>query len=151
MNETLRVGLLPLLARVLLSLEFLIALNGKISGWDGQAAYMTSHGMHFVAPLLGAALVIELTGTLCLLTGFRAREAAALLFVYLALVTLRLHDFWNQDGMVAAANMTEFFKNLGIMGGLLMIAVYGPGRWALSRRSAVGSVAGARTDGEGNR
>jgi uncharacterized membrane protein YphA (DoxX/SURF4 family) len=27
----------------------------------------------------------------------------------------------------------EFFKNLGIMGGLLMIAAYGPGVWSLGR------------------
>jgi uncharacterized membrane protein YphA (DoxX/SURF4 family) len=35
------------------------------------------------------------------------------------------------SGMAAAGTETQFFKNLGMMGGLLMIAIYGPGRWAL--------------------
>jgi putative oxidoreductase len=136
MSDTVRYGLLPLIARLLIVSEFLIAVNGKISGWDGQAAYMASHGMHFILPLLGAALAIELLGSISLITGFGSRGAAATMFVYLGIVSVRLHDFWNKTGNAAGANQTEFFKNLGIMGGLLMIAVYGPGSWALARRSA---------------
>jgi len=134
-SERLRLGLLPLVARLLLSLEFLVAVNGKISGWSGQAAYMASHGMRFIPPLLGAALVIELLGSICVMTGFHARAAAATMFVYLAIVSVALHDFWNRSG--GGMNETEFFKNMGIMGGLLLLAVYGPGNWtvgALLRR-----------------
>ena len=68
-------GLLPLVARLLLCAEFLVAANGKAFGWSDQAAYMTSQGMTFVAPLLGAALVIEVAGSLCLITGVAARAA----------------------------------------------------------------------------
>jgi uncharacterized membrane protein YphA (DoxX/SURF4 family) len=53
------------------------------------------------------------------------------LFVYLGIVSLRLHAFWFQSGDVAVANAGEFFKNLGIMSGLLLIALHGGGRWAL--------------------
>ncbi len=130
MSDSLRYGLLPLVARLFLVAEFLIAVNGKITGWSGQEAYMVAHGMGFVAPLLGAALVIELVGSLALITGFGARPAAAVMAVYLIIVSLRLHDFWNQTGMAAGTNMTHFFKNLGMVGGLVMITAYGPGRWA---------------------
>jgi uncharacterized membrane protein YphA (DoxX/SURF4 family) len=34
--------------------------------------------------------------------------------------------------------MEGALKNLGMMGGLLMVAVYGPGRWALERSSTAG-------------
>ena len=44
LNDTVRFGLVPLIARLLLVSEFLVALNGKITGWDGQAAYMASKG-----------------------------------------------------------------------------------------------------------
>lgn len=134
MHNTVREALLPLVARLLLVSEFLIAVNGKIFGWEGQAAYMASHGMHFVAPLLGAALAIELLGSICLILGFRAQLAAAAMAVYLAIVSVRLHDFWNMAGMAGGANETQFFKNLGMIGGLLMIAAYGTGRWSLGRR-----------------
>jgi putative oxidoreductase len=128
-----RFGLAPFVARWLLTAEFLIAVNGKISGWSGQASYMAAHGMTFVGPLLAAALGIEAVGSACLIFGVRARTAAAVMFVYLGIVSVRLHDFWNQTGGVSGANQVQFFKNLGIMGGLLMIAVYGPGVWSLGR------------------
>jgi uncharacterized membrane protein YphA (DoxX/SURF4 family) len=40
-------------------------------------------------------------------------------------VTLIFHKFFS----------TQFQKNLGIMGGLLMVAVYGPGKFALFSRA----------------
>lgn len=131
MNERIRFGLLPFAARMLLALEFLIALNGKLSGWTGQEAYMASHGMRFIPLLLGVALIIELLGSVCLVTGFGARAAAATMFVYLAIVSIELHDFWNRSGSAGGMLMTEFFKNMGIMGGLLLLVAYGPGDWAL--------------------
>ena len=137
LNDTVRFGLLPLVARLLMVSEFLVALNGKITGWDGQAAYMASKGMHFIPPLLGAALVIELVGSICLISGYRAQLAASVMFVYLGIVSVRLHAFWSQTGMAAGLNQGQFFKNLGMMGGLLMIAVYGAGRWVVGKRSIV--------------
>lgn len=131
-RDQLTFGLLPFLARLLVSAEFLIAANGKITDWSGQAAYMASHGMTMIPPLLAAALVIETVGSLALLTGYRARLAAAIMCVYLGIVSVMLHDFWNlADPARAGGAQVHFFKNLGMMGGLLMIAIYGPGRWAL--------------------
>jgi len=142
MSPSVRYGLLPLVARVLIILEFLVAVNGKIFGWSGQAAYMVSKGMTFVTPLLAAALAIEALGSLCLIVGFRARAAAAVMFVYLGIVSIRLHAFWTQTGMSAAQNETHFFKNLGMMGGLLMVAVYGAGAWSLDARAGRASGVG---------
>lgn len=135
-SSVVRYGLLPLVARVLVILEFLIAVNGKIFGWSGQAAYMMSKGMTFVTPLLATALAIEAIGSLLLIIGFRARAAAALMFVYLGIVSVRMHAFWAMTGMSAGQNETHFFKNLGMMGGLLMIAAYGAGAWSIDARTA---------------
>ena len=132
-GNVLRFGAAPLLARLLLSAEFLIAVNGKISGWSGQAAYMASHGMTMVTPLLAAALFIEAVGSVCLITGVGTRTAAAVMFVYLGIVSVRLHDFWHQSAGMSSMTATQFFKNLGMMGGLLMIAVYGAGLWTVDR------------------
>jgi putative oxidoreductase len=134
--EWFQYGLLPLVARLAVTAEFLFAVQGKVLDWSGQAEYMASHGMTMIGPLLGAALVIEAVGSLLLITGFKARPAAAIMFVYLGIVSVRLHGFWHMTGMAASANEGHFFKNLGMMGCLLMIAVYGPGRWTLGRRRA---------------
>lgn len=131
--DWLKYGALPFLARLLVTSEFVIAVNGKIFGWSGQEAYMASHGMTMIGPLLATALAIEGLGSLCLVTGFQARRAAAVMFVYLGIVSVRLHDFWNMTGPAAGGNQTQFFKNLGMMGCLLMIAVYGAGTWTIGK------------------
>jgi putative oxidoreductase len=136
LSDGIRFGLLPLIARLLVTSEFLVAVQGKVFGWDDQAGYMAARGMHAIAPLLAAALAIEAAGSLCLITGWRAQPAAAVMFVYLGIVSVRLHGFWNMTGAASGANMTQFFKNLGMMGCLLMIVVYGPGRWVLGRGGA---------------
>jgi uncharacterized membrane protein YphA (DoxX/SURF4 family) len=69
---------------------------------------MTAKGMTFITRLLAAALAIEAVGSLFLLVGFRARAAAAVMFVYLGIGSVRLHAFWNQTGDSAAANQTHF-------------------------------------------
>ncbi len=84
-----------------------------------------------ITPLLAIALVIEAVGSFCLITGYRSRTAATVMFFYLGIVSVRLHAFWSQSGNAAATNETEFFKNLGMMGCLPMISIYGPGLWAL--------------------
>jgi putative oxidoreductase len=137
MNESIRLAALPFAARLLVVGEFLLALHGKIFAWDGQAAFMSANGIRFVAPLLGAALAIELLGSICLITGLYARAAATVLFLYLGIVSVELHPFWSQAGDLARANEGEFFKNLGMMAALLMIAGYGPGPWALGRRRPI--------------
>ena len=126
-------AVLPLIARLFASAELLFAARGKIIGWQSQTDYMTHKGMHFVTPLLAAALAIEAIGALLVIVGLRTRTAAAVLFLYLGIVTVRLHAFWFMSGDAAGANEGEFFKNLGIMSGLLMIALYGGGRWTLDR------------------
>lgn len=137
--EALSTGPAPFIARLLICAIFVQGAFGKIFGWSGQAEYMASHGMRFIPPLLGAALVIEVLGVLAVVTGYQARIAALVMFVYLGIVSVTLHNFWAASGMSAANGQTQFLKNAGIMGGLLMVASYGPGRWAI-RGSASKSV-----------
>jgi putative oxidoreductase len=127
-------GLLPLIARLFLAGIFVQGALGKILGWPGQAEYMAGHGMHFIQPLLAAALVIEALGALCLVLGVQARAAAAVMCAYLLVVSFMLHDFWAaRDPALAGTLQTHFFKNLSICGGLLMVAAFGPGRWTIRR------------------
>ena len=55
------------------------------------------------------------------------------MFVYLLAVTVLFHNYWAAPTALAGAQETHFRKNLAIMGGLLLLASGGPGRWALSR------------------
>lgn len=86
-----------------------------------------------IAPMLGIALLIEAAGVLCLIAGWQARAAAFVMFIYLGVVSVLLHNFWAAQGAAAGGMQTQFLKNLGIMGGLLMIAAHGPGRWSANK------------------
>ena len=102
-------------------------------GWNGQASYMQSHQLpvQLIPAMLAVALLIEAGGVLCLLVGWKARAAAFVMFLYLGIVSVLLHNFWALQGASAGGMQTQFLKNLGIMGGLLMIAASGPGKWSL--------------------
>lgn len=123
----------PLTARFLISAIFVQGALGKILGWDSQASYMQSHQLpvQLIPAMLGVALLIEAGGVLCLLVGWQARAAAFVMFLYLGAVSVLLHNFWAAHGMAAGGMQTQFLKNVGIMGGLLMIAASGPGKWSL--------------------
>lgn len=116
-----RDAVFPLLGRLLLSVIFATSAISKMFGWSGNVDYVRSKGLPMVTLLVAAALAIELIGSLSLITGYYARTAALVMFFYLIVVTAFLHRFMS----------TDFQKNLGIMGGLLMIAACGPGRLAL--------------------
>lgn len=127
-------GLFPLLARVFICAIFVQGAFGKMLGWQGQAQYMASRGMNqaTIPALLGIALMIEAVGVVCLLVGWQARIAAFIMCLYLGAVSVMLHNFWTITNEMARGGMqTQFLKNVGIMGGLLMIAAYGAGKWAV--------------------
>ena len=123
----------PCIARLLISAIFVQGALGKILGWSGQASYMQSHQLpvQLIPTMLGVALLIEAAGVLCLIAGWKARAAAFVMFLYLGVVSVLLHNFWAAHGTTAGGMQTQFLKNLGIMGGLLMIAARGPGKWSV--------------------
>jgi hypothetical protein len=93
-NTTLLEGVLPLLARLLLSVIFVTSTLSKLFSWNGNVDYMTSKHLPMIPVLLAAALAIEGLGSLCLITGVAARAAATVLFLYLIPVhapAARLH------------------------------------------------------------
>jgi putative oxidoreductase len=118
---------LSLLGRVLLGLIFLISGINKIADPEGTQHYMTLMGMTSMTTLfyLGA-VAMEIAGSLSLLLGYRTKAGAWLLFLFMIPTTLIFHtNFADQNQMI------HFLKNLAMMGGLLYVAGYGGGRFAM--------------------
>ena len=107
-------------------------------GWTGQASYMQSHKLptQLIAPMLAIALLIEAAGVLCLILGWQARSAAFVMFIYLGVVSVLLHNFWAGQGATAGAMQTQFFKNLAIMGGMLLLTRGGAGGLSIDGRDS---------------
>lgn len=133
MNATFQNGM-ALAARALLALIFIVSGFGKITGFSGTAGYMASQGIPFAEAALVGAIVVELLGGLMLLVGFKARWAALAIFLFIIPTTVMFHNPAGLSGQEAQGQMIHLMKNLSIMGGMLMVAVFGPGAWSLDRK-----------------
>jgi putative oxidoreductase len=123
-----------LAGRVLLGLIFVVSGFGKITGFAGTAAYMASKGMPMPQVLLVGAIAVELVGGLMLFAGLKARWAALALFLFIIPTTYVFHNPAGLDGQAAQVQMIQLMKNLSIMGGMLLVAAFGPGAWSVDRR-----------------
>jgi putative oxidoreductase len=125
---------IPFLGRLFMTYIFATSGIAKIFSWDANIAYISTRHLPFTPVLLAIALVIEVGGSICLITGYQARTAAIVMFAYMVFLTVLFHNYWGASGMLAGMQETHFRKNLAIMGGLLMIGAFGPGKWAIQRR-----------------
>ena len=116
----------PLFARVLLGLIFVMSGITKITGFEGTQQYMASHGIPLTAVFLVAAIVVEILGGLSVILGLWARAGAAMLVLFLIPATVIFHTEFGQR-----TQMIMFLKNLSIMGGLLLLMVHGTKQYAL--------------------
>lgn len=123
--------LFPAVGRALLSLIFIAIGVAKLYGFSGFSQYMEAKHLAAVPVLLTLSIAVELAGGLAVFIGWRARSSALLLLLYLVPVTAVFHDFWAQQGMAAQVELVNFLKNVAIMGGLLLIAAFGPGPYSV--------------------
>jgi putative oxidoreductase len=110
----------------MLALVFVVSGISKLVDWSGAAGYMASKGLHAIPLFLSVAAIIEIGAGVLVMIGYQTRRSAFILFLYLALVTLVFHDFWNLQGTEAHVQLVNFLKNLSIMGGLLTLAATSP-------------------------
>ena len=119
------------LSRLFISFIFLVSGFSKIPFWSATVTLMTLKGMPDSRLFLALAILIEITCAALILTGNRARFAAAFLFLYLIPVTLIFHDFWAFQGIERTMQLVNFLKNLAIMGGLLHVVSLGAGAYSI--------------------
>jgi len=122
-----------LVGRALLALMFVWAGYGKVTGYDGTAGFMASMGMPMVSVMLPLTILVELGGGIALIVGYKARWAALLLAAFTLLASVVFHNFWTMTGDAAMNNMLFFYKNVAVIGGLLMVWAFGPGRLSVDR------------------
>ena len=124
---------LTLVGRVLYTAIFLFGAPGHFTAT--YAGYAAQAGVPAPSVLVPIAGVIALAGGLSVLLGYRAKQGAWLLVVFLVPVTLFMHKFWGvTDPMMAQMQQVNFIKNLGLLGGALLIAYFGTGPLSLDAR-----------------
>lgn len=125
---------LILLARVLLMILFVVFGWSKLLGFSGTVAYMTSVGVPLPALSTGVAVIMEFFVGVAIIVGFYTRPLALLLGLYTLAAALIGHPFWNMVDPERTNAMINFYKNVSIAGGLLLLCLLGPGRYSLDRR-----------------
>lgn len=124
----------PLIARILLSAIFIKAGIDKSLDPVRTQQYMESKGLPFAGVLLIITIIVLLVGGLSVLLGFKARIGALLLIGFLIPTTLIFHTNFSASDQVIA-----YFKNLGLMGGLLLVTSFGPGPLSFDWRTRASS------------
>ena len=125
---------LSLIGRIFLAVIFLVSGFGKIAGFAGVAGAIASKGLPAAQVFAALTIVIEVGAGLMLIAGWKARWAAMLLAVFTAIVTFFFHNFWAVPEAQKMMEQIQFMKNLALIGGLLMVIAFGPGRLSVDKR-----------------
>ncbi len=125
---------IALIGRVLLALMFLLSGIGKIGGFEGTVGYISSVGLPLPSVLAAGSLVLEVVGGVALIVGFKTRWAALALALFTVAAAVLFHNYWSMPAGQQMMQQVIFMKNMAVTGGLLMLAVAGPGAWSVDRR-----------------
>lgn len=125
-----------LLARVLLALLFLIFGFDKITDFPGTVQYMVHVGAPLPTLAAVVAIVMEFFVSIAIILGAYTRPLAVLLALYTVGTALIGHHYWTMTGMAHFENEINFYKNISIIGGLLLLYLTGAGRYSFDARFA---------------
>ena len=110
---------LPLAARVCLCLIFLKAGISHIIGYGDTVSMMADMGLPIPDILLIFTIIFQLLGGLSLLLGYKVKIGSILLILFLIPASFAFHN--------PATDINGFLKNIGLIGGLLMVMSAGAG------------------------
>jgi len=123
--------LLILVARVMLMVLFVMTGWQKLTGFAGTVDYMKTSGVPSPALAAIVATVVEFFFAIGIIVGIYTRVLAWIFVAFTLATALLGHRFWTMQGERRHENFLNFFKNVSIAGGLVLLALVGPGRYAL--------------------
>jgi putative oxidoreductase len=115
---------IPHLARVLMALLFLVAGLRKLTGFSVTVLYFEKLGLPMPEMMTGLVIVLELAGAILLILGWRLKIVASILALYTLSAALLAHRFWLAEPAQFSNQLNHFLKNITIVGGFLMVALY---------------------------
>ena len=118
---------LDLVGRVFISAIFLLSGINKIVNYESSHSWMESFGIPGV--LLIPAIVLEVVAPILIIVGYQVKISAALLSLFCIVTAVIFHtDFSNQMQFIS------FFKNIGLAGGFLFLAIHGAKDFSLDKK-----------------
>jgi len=77
------------------------------------------------------AAPLEFVAGVCILLGFATRYAALAIFAFTIVATLIGHRYWEFAGPSYQMQLTQFWKNVSIMGGQMLLFITAGGRFSV--------------------
>ncbi len=120
---------LPLAARICLCLIFIKAGISHIIGYGSTVEMMANQGLPIPDVLLIFTIIFQLLGGFSLLLGYQVKIGSILLIAFLIPATLVFHN--------PVSDINGFLKNIGLIGGLLMVIYTGAGVLSIDDSSTI--------------
>jgi uncharacterized membrane protein YphA (DoxX/SURF4 family) len=121
-----------LVGRVIVGGFFLMSGLNHFTKHSMMTGYAKSKGTPSPALAVGGTGVILLLGGASMLLGYHPTIGAGLLVIFLVGVAFGIHNFWTvQDEQAKMGEMTNFLKNMALVGLLLMTLLI-PRPWPMS-------------------
>lgn len=118
------------IARILLAHIFLLAGVSKMSAeaYAGTQGYMDAMGVPGM--LLPLVILLEVGGGIALIIGWKTQWTSYALAAFTLVAAVIFHR-----NLADQMQMILFMKNIAIVGGLLLLAEHGAGRYSLDNRN----------------
>ena len=111
-------NILDLIARIFISLIFLLSGINKIGNYEETVGWMESYEMPGI--FLIPAILLEIGAPILIMAGYKVKISAALLSVFCVVTAVIFHsDFSDQMQFIS------FMKNISLAGGFLFLAING--------------------------
>ena len=120
-----------LLGRVLMGGYFIVSGVNHFKHLKMLTGYAQSKGVPMPREMVLLTGAMLLLGGLGIFLGVYIKCSVLLLSVFLVVVSFKMHQFWKLEGMARMGEEINFKKNLGLLGGVLMLLAI-PLPWAVS-------------------
>lgn len=121
----------PLVARTFIAIIFIQTGIASMTEFTDTQQQIADVGIPLSVLVALCVVVFEIAGGVSLILGYKVQIGVILLLLFLVPATLVFHN-----PIADPEETISFLKNLAIIGGLLMVAVYGPGPVSLERSVA---------------
>jgi putative oxidoreductase len=120
-----------LLGRLALGAIFVKSGIQKLMALSAFAASLAGRGIPQSSMWAFIGATVECIGGILIVTGLKTRYAALLMILFVIVATGISHRYWEYAEAARRAQESQFFKNLSIIGGFLLLWVTGSGRYGL--------------------
>ena len=117
------------LARLSLVAMFPFSAIDKVLHWDAAMLQCRSSFIPGRPWMLVVAMAVEVIAPVCIVAGWQAPAAAAVLAMFCVATAVLYHrfwrtgDFWADGASVDRNHFWDFTKNFGLAGGLMLVAL----------------------------